>query len=301
MKSRLLGQGELSRNEDPTDQGHEIPFKIRCVDHLPNKSLSTLIDRLGGFTDEVIRYKVEQYGQLEAMIMSFFWAKVEGPETIALREAFIDLAEGPYGAKFLHALGSVSAFHAELPDELIISLYNLKKMAGAGSPIFQVLEDPVVIANTDCVLPYDFSEEFQIQLLERLATYDPSAFGVSQAKALNWVSHEVLASHVHKAPELVARLADCLEQLGDMSNEPEGDESVLQRPEDVILSLSAARSLLEVLVINLTKLPGFDFKQSGELSGGQQDALALAGVPLKQLRKVSHKVKGDKLTNELGL
>jgi hypothetical protein len=301
LGSRLNGYGENDLGDDPTTGGDDIPFKIRCLEHCPDRNLSTLIQRLGGFSNNVVKYKVERYGQWEAMISSFFWAKSESPETVALRKAFIDLAEGPFGAKFLHALGSITANRHASPDEVLIGMLNLKAMAGKGSVVYKTLEDPVVIANTECILPFDFSVEFQVKLLDRLATYDQAKFGIAQVDSINLISEEVLASHGKQVAKLVANIAFCLEGLGDKFNDSKDEATVVQLPEKVMFALTKHKSLLESLVIKLTKIPGFDFPALSRLPVAQQECLALVGVDLKHFKKVGRDVKGQILMSGLGL
>ena len=300
LDSRLRGLSSFE-DEDPTNLGHEVPYRIRSVDHLPGRSLSTLVQRLGGFSDDVIKHKVERYSQMEAMIASFFWAKIEAPETVALRQAFIDLAEGPFRSKFLQALGALTASHAETPDELLIGLLNLKKMAGEGSAVYQALEDPVVVANTECILTDTLSEAFRIKLLGRLAAFDQASFGVAQVEAIRFIGDDLLSTHVDQTKKLVAHMAYCLKNLVDGLNTPEDEASQPQKPKSVIDNLLYRKEVIVKVFVDLINLPAFDLTTLSELSSGQQACLALSGVNMKHLKKVPLDVKGKVLMNELGM
>lgn len=283
---------------DKSDQyGNLIPFVITRVSHLPGGSYYTLLERMGAFTDLVLKHKHEQVGQWEAVLIDLF----EEPRSEALRQAFIDAAEGEHSRKISIGLSSVIGWKTYSKPLLRTAIDRACEIAGPDSPVTRALTSCVVQAN---MAEKDRTVEFGQALIREILAYDLQDIGYAQLNSLDEIPVETFSADVELSTRLLVKLAMAFQLMIDgVLTERKKDDRHRYLTENVLAILGG--DLADVLFAEaiqkisktITPLP----ELIGALGQKEQDTLALLGYELKGLTKTSRRVKGQQLMDSLGL
>jgi hypothetical protein len=277
--------------------GKHVASAITRVEHLPQGSFETLFQRMGAFSDLVVKHKVEPIGQWECMLIDWF----DGPATQELREAFLDVANGEHRQPFLLGLSSLMSDRSGASEWLRKAIFMTCEMAGQNSAITQALTSCVVRANTENERR---TVEFGQSLIRELLDYEAKDIGYAQLKALEMIPSETYAADVELSSQLVVKLVSAFQLMidGVLAGHKKEDRHD-HLTENVLAILGGDKAdvvfveAIQTIITTIKPVPVI----LDSLGQKEQDTLVLLGYEMKGLTKTSRRLKGQILMNELGL
>jgi hypothetical protein len=283
---------------DKSDEyGRVIPSAITRIHHLPGASYYTLLERMGAFTDLVLKHKNERVGQWEEMLIELF----EEPRSAELRQAFIDVASGEHSQQFLLGLSSVMGRNSSAKHWLRRAIDRACEIAGPDSPVTRSLTSCVVQAN---MAEKDRSVEFGQALIKELLAYDLSDIGYAQLNSLDEVPMAAFSADVELTTRLLVKLVSAFQLMIDgvlAGHQKDDRHAYLTENVMAILGGDLADALFAEAIQKIPKIITPLPELVGALGQKEQDTLVLLGYDLKGLTKTSRRVKGQRLMDSLGL
>lgn len=283
---------------DKSDEyGKDIPSVITQVEHLPGGSYYTLLERMGAFTDLVLKHKNERVGQWEELLLDLFYE----PRPIALRQAFIDAAEGEHSHKVLLGLTSVMGCKSSVKTGLITAINRACEFAGPDSQVTRALTSCVMRAN---MAEKDRTVEFGQALIREVLDYESKDIGYAQLNSLDEIPVETFSADAELSTQLLVKLVTAFQMMIDgvlAGHQKDDRHTYLTENVMAILGGDLADVLFAEAIQKISKLitPLPEFIDA--LGQKEQDTLALLGYELKGLTKTSRRVKGEQLMDSLGL
>jgi hypothetical protein len=283
---------------DKSDQyGHLIPFVITSVSHLPGGSYYTLLERMGAFTDLVLKHKQEQVGQWEGLLIDLF----EEPRSADLRRAFIDAAEGEHSKKISIGLSSIIGWKSESKPLLRTAIDRACEMAGPDSSVTRALSSCVVQAN---MAEKERVVEFWQALMAELLEYELRDIGYAQLNSIVEMPSVAFANDVELTSRLLVNLAKAFQMMIDgvlAGHQKEDRHHYLTENVQAILGGDLADVMFVEAIQSILKAIAPVPEIINTLGQKEQDTLALLGYELKDLSKASRRLKGQLLMDGLGL
>lgn len=283
---------------DKSDQyGHLIPFVITSLSHLPNGSFYTLLERMGAFTDLVLKHKQERVGQWEGLLIDLF----EEPRSAELRRAFIDAAEGEHSHKIYIGLSSVIGWKSESKPLLRAAIDRACELAGPDSRLTGALTSCVVQAN---MAEKDRTHEFWQALMAELLEYELRDIGYAQLNSILEMPSAAFATDVELTSRLLVNLAKAFQMMIDgvlAGHQAEDRYRYLSDNVQAIMGGDLADVMFVEAIQYILKAVAPVPELINTLGHKEQDTLALLGYELKGLTKTSRRLKGQLLMDGLGL